>query len=628
MSPATVLGKAGPQLTGGAIVSYGIQDIMVTRYDVLVCAGRLSWEIPHSSGAGFMRQDTVITRHDIKFDTERTLIYRQDISENAHNLADESNLDARAELGTFRRDFAQSGSVTTAMTSATGKPEYAPVSRPNAVASSKPRVRLDCAIQESDGLSTVVSAAEYSASEQRTPVRSFGGSKITGFREAVNVDHRSEYSSLPPEPPAQSAHAGFVQDVLPLRRHPNAAFSRGTWAGTQGSTVLDYGSDFFPSATQGSSSSTNERLNRQIVCANIWRAEESITHGRRTVAVESLGQSENVMVSNTNTNVLSLSEPGIAQGAELGRIRSARERQFSEINVALTTFVQTSSYRSIENGVKSSLVTISEGSRCSDVVTGQPDQHFPSPKSDSNEQAEQTVESRGRREPETGSELMISHSHSVERSTSKTAVSKTTTQTDEDTNFPALPPSQMTTLPASDPRIPQNVGVDFIQSGCEHPSSGVDQTLNHDCSTESKGYRSAQSFSCSDEPETTSSVHVCLSLAQNSSNSPSSMEKAVDNLQKSSSVSNEISKSSFTSTTCHNQSLVASTHEESCGQDMTRDQLQSSSQALPNVAPSKSLQPTSRNRFLEIRRVVDCIEDNLSGLGPSWVICEGVKVGW
>lgn len=68
----------------------------------------------------------------------------------------DSSFDARAELGSFRCDSAQSTGVTTAITSATRRLEYAPVSHPSVVASSKPRVRLDCATgsQESHRLPT------------------------------------------------------------------------------------------------------------------------------------------------------------------------------------------------------------------------------------------------------------------------------------------------------------------------------------------------------------------------------------------------------------------------------------------------------------------------------------------
>ncbi|KAG1841170.1 hypothetical protein C8R48DRAFT_781481 [Suillus tomentosus] len=74
---------------------------------------------------------------------------------------------------------------------------------------------LDCTSQGSYRRPTVASAVEYSANERGTPVASFGGSKITGFREVVG---RSAYSSSPPEPPAQSGHAGFVQHALPASK--------------------------------------------------------------------------------------------------------------------------------------------------------------------------------------------------------------------------------------------------------------------------------------------------------------------------------------------------------------------------------------------------------------------------
>ncbi|KAG2346298.1 hypothetical protein BDR05DRAFT_75606 [Suillus weaverae] len=296
------LGKAGRQFTSGAIISYGSLDITVTRYDVLVCAGRLSWEIPHSSGTGFICQDTAVTKYDINCDLEPALMYRQDTPENASNLdsrvdnnrrsatpnpdfalhtmarpiarsnsryghsstesldvnirkahdtfiplksplemtersrslpprartSAESSFDARAELGIFRCDSAQSAGVTTVITSGTRRPEYAPVSRPSVVSSSKPQVRLDCTSPESYRLPTVLSAVEYSASARGTPTGPFGRSEITEFREVANVDSWSEYSSPPPEPPAQSVHAGFVQDVIPLRRYPNTGITTST----------------------------------------------------------------------------------------------------------------------------------------------------------------------------------------------------------------------------------------------------------------------------------------------------------------------------------------------------------------------------------------------------------------
>ncbi|KAG1788629.1 uncharacterized protein HD556DRAFT_1496534 [Suillus plorans] len=337
---AFFLGKAGSQLTSGAIISYGSLEITVIRYDVLVCAGWLSWEIPYSSGTSFMRQDTVITKYHINHGLEQALTYHQDIPQNAYNSADnhnkvvnnqcsatpdldpaivashtrarsystyglslkesldvdilkarntfvplkspleltersrslpprarrsaESSFDARAELGTFRCDSAQSADVTMVIVSATHRSEHAPVSRPSVVTSSKPRVCLDCTSQGSHRLPSVASAVEYSANERGTPVGSFGGSEITGFREVVNVNGRSAYSSSPREHPAQSVHADFAQDVLPRRRYsntgiapstpysssshkvssdsppsrPSTVFSRGTWAGTQGSLAL------------------------------------------------------------------------------------------------------------------------------------------------------------------------------------------------------------------------------------------------------------------------------------------------------------------------------------------------------------------------------------------------------
>ncbi|KAG2032915.1 hypothetical protein BDR03DRAFT_727813 [Suillus americanus] len=302
------LGKAGPQLTSGAVISYGSLDITVTRYDVLVCASQLSWEIPHSSGTGFMRRDTVVTKYTINHDLKPALMYHQDIPENAHNLAGihnrvdnnqrsatldpdpdpdlpivashnrtrplahsnsryghssnesldvdiwkahdafvplkspleltersrslpprarTSSFDARAELGTFRCDSAQSASVAT-IVSATHRPEYAPASRPSVVASPKPQIRLDCVSQESYKLPAVVSAVEYSASERGTPVGSFGQSEVSGLREVANADGWSKYSTPPPESPAQSVHAGVVQDVIPLRRYPNTGITAST----------------------------------------------------------------------------------------------------------------------------------------------------------------------------------------------------------------------------------------------------------------------------------------------------------------------------------------------------------------------------------------------------------------
>ncbi|KAG1788631.1 uncharacterized protein HD556DRAFT_1447663 [Suillus plorans] len=65
------------------------------------------------------------------------------------------------------------------------------------------------------------------------------------------------------------------------------------------------------------------------------------------------------------------------------------------------------------------------------------------------------------------------------------------------------------------------------------------------------------------------SAQLSYSLVNNS-NSPPSINKAVENMQESSSV-NGILKP-LTSTTYQSHSLVTSTHEESCGQDMTKDQ--------------------------------------------------------
>ncbi|KAG1834908.1 hypothetical protein DFJ58DRAFT_821202 [Suillus subalutaceus] len=236
---------------------------------------------------------------------------------------------------------------------------------------------------------------------------------------------------------------------------------------------------------------------------------------------------------------LSLCETGVPQDAGINCIQSARGHQSSEINVVPTTLVQTSSHCSIESRVQSSLVTI-QGDQ--DVVTGQPYQRS------SNELAEcahQAVESAGgRHELETEGESKLSstaHSHSVwivERSTSETVVLEVDRKMDENTDVPTMPP--MTTLPSSDPSIPQDAGTHFIQSGCEHQSSGIDtasialmQTSSHDCSTKCEVCQRAQSFSCCDEPEATLSGHVCLSSARNASDSPPSMDKAVENVQKS-----------------------------------------------------------------------------------------------
>ncbi|KAG1831520.1 hypothetical protein EV424DRAFT_1534199 [Suillus variegatus] len=230
----------------------------------------------------------------------------------------------------------------------------------------------------------------------------------------------------------------------------------------------------------------------------------------------------------------------------------------------------------------------------------EPCQHSSAPKIASNEPSEcvhQAVESKGdHHELETESKFNFSltaDSHSVgivERSTSKTVVSKIHGQMNQNTNVPAFPLSQMTTLSPSDPGIPQDAEADLVQSGCEHKSStGVDaasidlvQTSNYDYSTETQGYRSAQLFSCSNEPGATLSTHVYPSLEQNNSNSPPSIDKAVENTQESSSVNGNLK--SPTSTTYQSHSLVASTHEESCGQDMTKDQPnQGSSYVVPTI---------------------------------------------
>ncbi|KAG2032914.1 hypothetical protein BDR03DRAFT_727884 [Suillus americanus] len=163
-----------------------------------------------------------------------------------------------------------------------------------------------------------------------------------------------------------------------------------------------------------------------------------------------------------------------------------------------------------------------------------------------------------------GSEFKLSstaHSHSVrivERSTSGTVALEVDRKMDENTDVPTMPPT--TTLPPSDPGIPQDAGTHCIQSGCEHQSSGIDaastalmQTSSHDCLTECAGYQRTRSFSCCDEPRENLSGHVCLSSARNASNSPSSIDKAVENVQNSSPVSNGIRKSSLTMTTGQNE---------------------------------------------------------------------------
>ncbi|KAG1824909.1 uncharacterized protein BJ212DRAFT_554649 [Suillus subaureus] len=156
---------------------------------------------------------------------------------------------------------------------------------------------------------------------------------------------------------------------------------------------------------------------------------------------------------------LSLSEPGVPQDAGINHIQSACEHQSSDINVASTTLVQTSSHCSIENRVQSSLVTVQGGPCGQDVATDHPCQRFSAPKLDNNEQAEcthQTVENGGgRHDMETESEFQLNsttHSHSVEiveRSTSETVVLKVDRKMDEDIDVPALPSSPMTTLPPS-----------------------------------------------------------------------------------------------------------------------------------------------------------------------------------
>lgn len=187
--------------------------------------------------------------------------------------------------------------------------------------------------------------------------------------------------------------------------------------------------------------------------------------------------------------------------------------------------------------------------------------------------------SEGRHELETESEYKFDstvHSHSIrtiERSTSETTVSKIDKKMDQDTDVLTLPSFQITMLPPFSPGVPQDAGADSIQSGCEHQvdttSTTLVQTSILDCSTESKGYQPARSSSCSDEPETTLFMPICLSLAQNNSTSPPFMDKAVENAQTS---SNGTLNSSFTMATSQGHSLVASIHEEHCSQDMTNDQ--------------------------------------------------------
>ncbi|KAG2048562.1 hypothetical protein BDR06DRAFT_1072320 [Suillus hirtellus] len=330
-------------------------------------------------------------------------------------------------------------------------------------------------------------------------------------------------------------------------------------------------------------------------------------------AVESIRQSESAMVldaggrsekdANSDLSSLSLtyaerklssSESGLPQDAGINVTQSAHEYQSSDVGVASATSVQTLGRHVIEHRVQSSLVTIQERPSFQYVAIDEPCQQLSAPNIDSNKPSEcvhQAVESKGdRHELETESKFNLSltaDSHSVgivERSTSKTVVSKIHGPMDQNTNAPAFHLSQMTTLPPSDPGIPQDAEAELIQSECEHQSStGVDaasidlvQTSNYDCSTEIQEYRSAQLFSCNNEPGATLSTHVYLSLEQNNPNSLPSIDKAVENMQESSSA-NGISKS-LASTTYQSRSLVASTHEKFCGQDMTKDQ--------PNQGPS------------------------------------------
>jgi hypothetical protein len=177
-------------------------------------------------------------------------------------------------------------------------------------------------------------------------------------------------------------------------------------------------------------------------------------------AVESLRQSESaVLTANDRSNEdtsndisslpstytgchLSLSEPGVPHDAGVDHIQSACEHQSSEINVASSTLVQTSSYHSIENRVQSFLVTIQGGPCGQDGTIDQCCQCSSTPKLDNNELVEcahQTVESGGgRHELETKSEYNLSstaHSHSVsivERSSSETVALKVDSQMNED----------------------------------------------------------------------------------------------------------------------------------------------------------------------------------------------------
>ncbi|KAG2366125.1 hypothetical protein BDR07DRAFT_556103 [Suillus spraguei] len=296
---------------------------------------------------------------------------------------------------------------------------------------------------------------------------------------------------------------------------------------------------------------------RGVYHAREAESEVTLNSKSDSSTVKSFRQSENVVVLNAGSQLdedtdgdisslsstdtgrkLTLSESGVPQDAGVNHIQSASENQSSEINITSTTLMWSSSDHSIE----SSLVTIQGECSSQDVATDQACQCF------SNELAERAhhaVESReGRRKLETENESKFSsttHSHSirtVERSTSETTVSKIDRQMDQDTDVLALPLSQITRLPPSSPVVPQDAGADSIQSRCEHrvitASTTVVQTSNHDCSTETKGYRLAQSFSHSDEPAVTLSTHICLSLAQNNSSSPPSMDKAVENAQTSS----------------------------------------------------------------------------------------------
>ncbi|KAG1793559.1 hypothetical protein EV424DRAFT_1354192 [Suillus variegatus] len=256
---AFFLGKAGPQLTSGAIISYGSLEITVVTTtfevvillnDVLVCARRLSWEIPYSSGTSFTCQDTVITKYHINHGLEQALTYHQDIPENAYNSADNHNevnnnqhsatpdpaivashTRARSH-STYGLSSKESSDVDILKAHDTFVPLKSPLELTERSRSLPPRARRSA---ESNfdaraklGTFRVASAVEYSANERGTPAGSFSGSEITGFREVVNVDGRSAYSSSPREPPAQSVHAGFAQDVLPRRRYSNTGIAPST----------------------------------------------------------------------------------------------------------------------------------------------------------------------------------------------------------------------------------------------------------------------------------------------------------------------------------------------------------------------------------------------------------------